>query len=234
MRTTIALIALLSIAAMQPAAAAGKASKQESIGVGAGGVIGAFAGGPVGFIVGAAIGAKIGDTMHRKNERIDTLTASLDASSNTVAQLERDIDTLGARIDQLNELARPELIGMLEAGINMDLLFRTDEYALADTTGNRFATLATTVADMPELQIRLEGFADERGDAEYNLELSEKRVEFVRDLLVQAGVSGDNIKTRAHGESVAQDTTADSYALERRVSVKLFIDDTPSFASTPK
>jgi len=234
MRNTITLITLLALAALQPAAAATKASKQETVGVGAGGVIGAVAGGPVGFIIGAAIGAKLGDTMHEKNERIDTLTASLDSSTTTVAHLERDIDTLGARIEHLQSLARPELVSLLEAGINMDLLFRTDEFALTDTTGDRFGSFAATIATMPDIQVQLDGFADERGDTDYNLELSKKRVEFIRDQLVQAGVSDSNISVNAHGESTAQDQTDDSFALERRVSVKMFIDDTQSFASTPK
>ena len=73
---------------------------------------------------------------------------------------------------------------------------------------------------------------DERGDADYNLELSQKRVEFVRDQLIQAGVSASNIDVTAHGESVAQDRTEDSFALERRVSVTLFIDGNQSVAST--
>ena len=45
----------------------------------------------------------------------------------------------------------------------MDLLFRTDEYALADTTGGRFASLASTLASMPDIRVQLDGFADERG-----------------------------------------------------------------------
>ncbi len=233
MRNTIIFITLLGLLALQPATAETRTSRQETIGIGAGGVIGAVAGGPVGFIVGAAIGAKVGDTLHQKNASIDTLQASLVASERTIAHLERDIDTLGDRIEQLQELSRPELISMLETGINMDLLFRTDEYALVDLTGGRFASLASTIATMPEIHIQLDGFADERGDEDYNLELSRKRVEFVRDLLLQAGVSDENISLTAHGESVAQDETTDSLAFERRVSVRLYIDQSPSFASTP-
>ena len=58
-------------------------------------------------------------------------------------------------------------------------------------------------------------------------------VEFVRDQLVDAGIHPSRIRIDAHGESPAQDDSADSYAFERRVSLKLFIDDSPSFASTP-
>ena len=113
----------------------------------------------------------------------------------------------------------------------MDLLFRTDEHALTDTTGDRLSQLGTTLSGMPDIRIQLAGFADERGDEAYNLALSQKRVDFVRDRLVQAGVSEDRIRTTAYGETPAVDSTPDSLALERRVSLTVFIDDSPSFAS---
>jgi outer membrane protein OmpA-like peptidoglycan-associated protein len=86
---------------------------------------------------------------------------------------------------------------------------------------------------MPDIKIQLDGFADERGDEDYNLKLSGKRVEFVREQFVAAGVHPDRINVSAHGESAAQDATVDSFALERRVSVKLFISDAPSLAANP-
>jgi outer membrane protein OmpA-like peptidoglycan-associated protein len=115
----------------------------------------------------------------------------------------------------------------------MDLLFRTDETALTDTTGDRLAQMASTLATMPDIRIQLDGFADERGDADYNFELSERRVEFVRNLFIASGVHPARINVAAHGESVAQDATIDSYAFERRVSVKLFINNAQSVASNP-
>ncbi len=239
MRTTISIITLLALTAAPPAFA-DRASKQETLGVGTGGVIGALAGGPVGFIIGAAIGAKLGDTLHQKNTRIDTLSGSLERSENTVVELERtmrglnrDIDTLDAELDRLRDIARPELVSLLQAGIAMDLLFRTDESVLADTTGDRLATLAGSLATMPEIHIQLDGFADERGEQDYNLQLSQKRVEFVRDQLVAAGIHPSRISGSAHGEAPAQDATPDSFALERRVSLTLSIDDSPAFAATP-
>jgi outer membrane protein OmpA-like peptidoglycan-associated protein len=86
---------------------------------------------------------------------------------------------------------------------------------------------------MPDIYIRLDGFADERGDADYNQVLSQKRVDYVREQLISAGVESSRISVAAHGEAPAQDDTPDSYALERRVSLHLFIDDTEAFASTP-
>lgn len=230
----IAIIAAVSVLSSMPSQAANKASKEESVGVGSGAVIGALAGGPVGLIIGAAIGAKVGDSMHQKNDRIDNLQVSITSSKGMVGQLENDVDALNGEIGRLQNIARPELVNLLQAGIAMDLLFRTDESVLADTTGDRLAQLAGTLASMADIHIQLDGFADERGDADYNQALSEHRVQFIRDQFVAAGVHPDRINISAHGESTAQDETLDSYALERRVSVKLFIDNTPSLAANPK
>lgn len=234
MRNTLTFMivaALLTGLAVMPAQAASKTSKPEAVGIGTGAVVGAAAGGPVGLIVGAAIGARLGDRWHDRGEQIETLTSSLEKSRSSTVVLERDIDILTAEISQLRSVSRPELVNLLQAGIEMDLLFRTDETALVDTTGDRLYQLASTLASMPHIRIQLDGFADERGDEDYNLKLSEKRVDFVRELFVTAGVRPNRISATAHGESVAQDESIDSYALERRVSVKLFIDDTPSVAS---
>jgi outer membrane protein OmpA-like peptidoglycan-associated protein len=220
---------------------ASAASKAESAGVGAGAVIGGVVGGPAGAIIGAAIGAKFGDEFHQRNEAIDSLTSSLNASDNQLVALQRNIDALNGEIrsidgelQQARELSKPEVLALLQAGIEMDLLFRTDEDVLAESTGGKVSQLAASIAGNPEIQVRLDGFADERGDETYNQELSARRVEHVRDVLIKNGIPASSITVSAHGESPAIDQSIDSYALERRVSLTLYIGDTPSFASNPR
>jgi outer membrane protein OmpA-like peptidoglycan-associated protein len=241
MRKTITTIVAVGLTAATPLAAQAAASKQESIGVGTGAIIGAAAGGPIGFIVGAAVGAGIGNRFYEKSTEIESLTASLEESRGEVSALEQNvasmdanIDALSAELERMQRFATPELVSLLKAGIAMDLLFRTDEAALADSTGSRLHELATTVAVMPGIRVQLDGFADERGNETYNQELSQRRVEFVREQLVAAGIDASRITVAAHGESPAQDETADSYALERRVSLTLLLDQSPSLASVPE
>ena len=226
----IIAVVLTAVLAASPAFAA-KASKEENIGVGTGAVVGALAGGPIGFFIGAAIGAKVGDTMHDKNSEIESLSGSLQQAQGDVRALNSNLDSLSAELERLRAVDRPELVSLMQAGIAMDLLFRTDEHVLADTTGGRLAKLAGELATMSDIRVQLDGFADERGDSDYNLQLSQKRVEFVRAQLVAAGVDPSRIKISAHGEAPAQDESVDSYALERRVSLKLFIDNSRPFAS---
>lgn len=232
-------ITAFGLIAAAPAANA-KASKEENIGVGTGAVIGGLAAGPLGIVIGVAFGAKFGDKVHQKNTEIESLNVSLDNSELRTDDLESDVRNLKADVRTINvELAHaqqqvhPELISVMQAGISVDLQFRTDEYTLADTNGARLAELAQSLTAIDDVRIRLDGFADERGDADYNLSLSAKRVGWVRDQLIAAGIPSEKISAQAHGESPAQDEQLDSYALERRVSLKVYIDGARAFAANP-
>jgi len=220
--------------------AEGVASKQESIGVGVGGVIGAVAGGPVGLIVGAAVGGKIGNKFHEDGAEVTSLSASLARSKEKITELETsvdalnsDINSLGGDLQHMRAIARPELLTLMQAGIEMDLLFRTDEDELGITTDSKLRELAASLSTMPDIYIQLDGFADERGDLDYNQRLSARRAEHVRDVLISSGVDESRIKLAAHGESPAADDNIDSFAFERKVSLTLFVGQTPSFASNP-
>jgi outer membrane protein OmpA-like peptidoglycan-associated protein len=232
MRKTLSLICCISLISAAPVYASDP-SKEEKIGVGTGAVVGAIVGGPVGFLIGGAIGAKVGDSMHNKNESIDDLSVSLQRSNSDLRTLNASYDSVNGELEHMQRVARPELVSMLEAGIAMDLLFRTDEHVLADTTGDRLASLGSALATMTDIRVRLDGFADERGDETYNYNLSTQRVEFVRDQLIAAGIHPSRIQISAHGEAPAQDDSVDSYALERRVSLTLFIDGSQSVAQLP-
>ena len=241
MRIKLVLLAVITFFAANTAIAAESAPKEESTGFGAGAVIGAVAGGPAGAIIGAAVGAKIGNTFYQRKKQAETLTADLDSSRTQVSKLERDVDALngnidsmGADLERLRTIARPELLSLMQAGIEMDLLFRTDEHVLAETTGQRLHELATSLASMPDVYIKLDGYADQRGDAKYNQDLSVRRVEHVRELLIANGVPKDRITMNGHGETPSTHNDVDSYALERKVSLTLFIEESPSFAANPQ
>ncbi|MEZ5450551.1 MAG: OmpA family protein [Thiolinea sp.] len=58
------------------------------------------------------------------------------------------------------------------------------------------------LADFPELNIRLEGHADERGSREYNVALSERRAYAVLDYLKIKGVKASQADVVGYGEEV--------------------------------
>ena len=57
----------------------------------------------------------------------------------------------------------------------------------------------TYLLSKPDAHLILEGHADPRGSAEYNQELSERRVQTAKQLLIERGVPAANIETKAFG-----------------------------------
>jgi peptidoglycan-associated lipoprotein len=70
----------------------------------------------------------------------------------------------------------------------------------------------------PTWQISIEGHCDERGTAEYNLALGERRALAARNYLVSLGVSADRVKTVSYGKEFPFDAghTEDAWAKNRR------------------
>jgi peptidoglycan-associated lipoprotein len=60
--------------------------------------------------------------------------------------------------------------------------------------------LKSILADFPSATIMVEGNCDERGSAEYNMGLGDRRAQAAKDFLVQLGVSGDRLKTISYGK----------------------------------
>jgi peptidoglycan-associated lipoprotein len=71
----------------------------------------------------------------------------------------------------------------------------------------------------PELQVKLEGNADERGGREYNLSLGQKRSESVKRALVTLGARDAQLEAVSFGEEKPKATGHDeaSWAENRRV-----------------
>lgn len=76
------------------------------------------------------------------------------------------------------------------------------------------------------LRVMIEGHTDERGTAEYNLALGDKRAQVVRAYLVAHGVDPSRLTTVSLGEERPFDPrpTEDAYALNRRVHFVLLDD----------
>lgn len=81
------------------------------------------------------------------------------------------------------------------------------------------AALKSILADFPNASIVLEGHCDERGSAEYNLGLGDRRASSAKDFLVQLGVPADRVKTISYGKErpVCTESTESCWQKNRRV-----------------
>jgi peptidoglycan-associated lipoprotein len=74
---------------------------------------------------------------------------------------------------------------------------RTDS---RDVLANDAAAIKSILADFPGLTVVVEGHCDERGSADYNLGLGDRRAEAAKDFLVNLGVPSDRLKTISYGK----------------------------------
>ena len=79
--------------------------------------------------------------------------------------------------------------------------------------------LKQILSDNPGFVVLLEGHCDERGSAEYNLGLGDRRAGTAKDFLVSLGVPADRLKTISYGKERPQCTDANEgcYQKNRRV-----------------
>jgi len=70
-------------------------------------------------------------------------------------------------------------------------------------------------ADFPTATVNVEGHCDERGSAEYNLGLGDRRASAARDYLIQLGVPADRLKTISYGKERPVCTESDEACWQR-------------------
>jgi peptidoglycan-associated lipoprotein len=91
-----------------------------------------------------------------------------------------------------------------------DALFDYDSSAIREDarailTRNADA-LKGLFADYPDVKVAVEGHADERGSAEYNLGLADRRATATKEFLVQLGIPGDRLNPVSFGKERPQCT----------------------------
>jgi outer membrane protein OmpA-like peptidoglycan-associated protein len=186
------------------------ASKQENIGVVTGIVVGALAGGPIGAVVGGAAGGVIGEHYHKQQVKNATLSGDLSKSETERATLAKNVSQLDETVSRTDQL-------------QTDIGFRTGDASIDKKSVPPLLKLGALAATLPDVKVRVAGYADPRGSDELNNELSKRRAEAVAAVLAQAGISREQLIIEAHGksESSTAEGDLDGYAFDRRVTVRI-------------
>lgn len=100
------------------------------------------------------------------------------------------------------------------------VLFAFDRSDLNKAAQTDLVSLIKKLRENPKFTVGLEGYADSAGARDYNLQLSQKRVEAVRRYLVEKGVEASRIRSDSLGQ-IADGGTQEERAKNRRVTIKL-------------
>jgi outer membrane protein OmpA-like peptidoglycan-associated protein len=101
------------------------------------------------------------------------------------------------------------------------VLFVTNEATLLPTAQARLNQVAEALLTTKDRDIMVEGHTDSRGSEGYNLALSQRRADAVRDYLVSRGYPSEHIRAQGIGKGrpIASNASADGRANNRRVEI---------------
>ncbi|MEO5631173.1 MAG: OmpA family protein [Nitrospiraceae bacterium] len=110
----------------------------------------------------------------------------------------------------------------IEAGL-LDVFFGYDQWMLSDAGMKALNHDAEWLKEHPGAVMRVEGHCDERGTADYNIVLGDKRAKAARSYLIELGVGAHQVPTVSYGKArpFCTDPAESCYEQNRRGHVLL-------------
>jgi outer membrane protein OmpA-like peptidoglycan-associated protein len=126
------------------------------------------------------------------------------------------------KIRVLNGAPPPKEISKVETGQSISISGITFETAKATLTKSSMPildTVAQWLETNPDIEVRIEGHTDSRGDDNKNMVLSINRAKSVKSYLVSKGIAAKRMTTRGYGSTkpIADNGTAEGRAKNRRI-----------------
>ncbi len=171
-----------------------------------GGIVGGLAGALTGrgenAAIGAALGAGIGGAVgHSQDKQEAELRQRLAGSG---VQIQRQGDNI--------RLIMPS-----------DITFKVNQSEIEPHFKSVLNSVAIVLQKFNDNYVRIAGYTDSTGTADYNLALSNRRAAAVRNYLQSHGISANRLVNIGYGEKdpVASNATAQGRAKNRRVEINL-------------
>jgi OOP family OmpA-OmpF porin len=103
------------------------------------------------------------------------------------------------------------------------LIFEQGKSVIDPASFDELDEVAQMLIDHPKLVIQLEGHTDNQGSMSKNMDLSQERVDAVKDYLIDKKVGKSRVKTKAFGgtKPLSNDKTVEARNLNRRVEIRI-------------
>ena len=150
---------------------------------------------------------------------------SAEAARLAAAQSQQQAMALQQQLDQVKATQTDR--GML---VTLgDVLFEFNRAEVKPTARSELMKVADFLRQHPDRRILIEGYTDNVGSADYNMDLSRRRAEAVAAALVSLGVPADRVQSAGYGKDypVADNATDTNRAMNRRVEVYISNTDRP-------
>ena len=146
----------------------------------------------------------------------DSLRAYNDSVAAAEAARRAEAERLAA--ERAAEAERQRLMREARATLEEMVFFDYDMSEIRSDAQTSLRAKVDILRASPQVQIRIEGHADERGSTEYNMALGNRRAEAIRQFLVGFGLAENRFEIVSFGEGrpLAQGSTEQSWARNRR------------------
>ena len=133
---------------------------------------------------------------------------------------DQDLDRLHTAFNQIVETRRTALGLVMSLGSD-SMQFNFDNATLRPENRELLSKIVGILLTSKNYGIYVYGHTDDIGSEEYNLDLSERRAQTVRDYLTENGIAPEIITSRGFGKSrpIVPDTNAEARAENRRVEI---------------
>jgi outer membrane protein OmpA-like peptidoglycan-associated protein len=153
----------------------------------------------------------------RDRIQLNARTNEVDSAKLARDQATRKASALQAEVDALN--AKPTDRGLvLTLG---DVLFDTGKADLNPGASRNLDRLVQFLTEHEDRRVEIDGYTDSVGTDSFNVDLSQRRADTVKAVLVSRGIDSSRIVSRGYGKDfqVASNTDASGRQLNRRVEI---------------
>ncbi len=175
---------------------------------------------------------EITDKIGQTDSKVDSLgnevkknRKDIDKNADDIDANEDGLDEIRAKIKTFDQFMEDYKKGNAGSGTNTgevftfnNVYFATNKWDLTGVSTTELDNLSEVLKENSNLKIEVAGHADERGSESYNIWLSNKRSNAVRDYLIRKGVSPTQLEVKGYGEGDPSSTRLDE---NRRVEFKI-------------
>jgi len=107
--------------------------------------------------------------------------------------------------------------------IKQQVHFATNKHTILADSFGLLDQVAQVLKDYPNIKVKIEGHTDSQAADDFNLKLSQRRADAVREYLINAGISPDRMTAVGFGETmpIASNKTDKGRAQNRRVDFNI-------------
>jgi outer membrane protein OmpA-like peptidoglycan-associated protein len=148
--------------------------------------------------------------LNARTKEVNSAVLARDQATQQATALQAEVDALKAK---------PTDRGLvLTLG---DVLFDTGRTELKPGSARNLDQLVQFLTEHPERRVEIDGYTDSVGTDSFNLDLSQRRADAVKSVLVDRGIDSARIVSRGYGKeySVASNADSGGRQLNRRVEI---------------